>query len=69
MNSRLEKAEEQISDLEDKIMENNEAEQKEKKLWNMKINLGNSVTPSNIIIFVLYGPKRRRKEKMRQSIF
>ena len=30
MNSRLEEAEEQISDLEDKLMERNEAEQKRK---------------------------------------
>lgn len=32
MNSRLEEAEEQISDVEDKIMENNDAEQKIKRI-------------------------------------
>ena len=41
MNSKLEKAEEWISDLEDNIMENIEAESKI-ELWNMRIDLGNS---------------------------
>ena len=44
--------EEYISDLEHKIMENNEAEQK-KELCNKRIDLGNTVIPSYIIIFVL----------------
>ena len=35
MNIRLEEAEEWISDMEDKIMENIEAEQK-RELWNMR---------------------------------
>ena len=34
-------------------MENNEAKQKKEKSWMTKIDLGNSVTPSNIITFVL----------------
>lgn len=53
MNNRLEEAEEQISDLEDKIMENNEAEQKKEELCNMRTDLGNSVTPSPVITFIL----------------
>ena len=44
MTSRMEEAEEQISDKENRIMENNEAEQKEKEeLCNVRIDLGNSV--------------------------
>ena len=34
MNSKLEEAEEQINDLEDKVMENNEAEEDKEKLSN-----------------------------------
>jgi len=52
MNSRIEEAEEQISDLEDRVMENNQAEQK-KELCKTRIDLGNSVIPSNVITFVL----------------
>jgi len=52
MNSRMEESEEQISDLEDKVMENNEAEQK-KELCKMRIDLRNLVTPSDIIAFIL----------------
>ena len=54
MNSRLEEAEEQINDVRDRVMENNQAEQKrEKEFWNTRIDFGNSVTPSNTITFVL----------------
>lgn len=52
MKSRLEKGEKQISDLEDKIMENNEDEQKREELCNTGIDLRNSVTPSNIVKFI-----------------
>ena len=52
VNSRLVEAEEWISNLEDKIMENNEAEQKREILRNT-IDVGNSVTPSNVITFLL----------------
>ena len=42
----MEEAEKEISDTEDKIMENNETEQKrESKSWIMKVYLGNSVIP------------------------
>ena len=34
MNSKLEEAEEQINDLEDKVMENNEAEEDKEELSN-----------------------------------
>ena len=36
MNNRLEKAEKQVSDLEDIVMENNQAEQERKKCNNKK---------------------------------
>ena len=52
MNSRLEEAEGWISGLEDKIMENNESEQK-KELYNPRIDLKNSVAPSNLLPFIL----------------
>ena len=45
-------------------MENNEAEQK-RELWNTRIELGNSVTPSNIITYIIgvpeYGKKMEQK--------
>ena len=41
MNSGLEEAEEQINDIEDKVMKSN-----------MRIDFGNSVTPSNIVTFI-----------------
>ena len=54
MNSSMDEAEEQIDDLEDRVMESSQAEQKrEKKLYKMRIDLENSVTLSNIIIFIL----------------
>ena len=53
MITRMEEADERISDIEYRKMENNEAEQKrERKLWITRVDLGNSVTQSNIIIFV-----------------
>ena len=51
--TRVEEGEEQISHIEDRIRENNEAEQKrERRQRIMGIDLGNSVIPSNIIAFV-----------------
>ena len=42
----MEEAEEQISDIEDTIMENNEAAKKVKwKYWITSIDSGNSATP------------------------
>jgi len=41
---RMKEAEEQISDMEDKIMGNHEAEKKEKELWNTKVDIGYSVS-------------------------
>ena len=46
MNTGMEVAEEKISDIEDKIMENNEAERKrERKVLDHKCRLRNSTTP------------------------
>ena len=51
--TKMEEAEKRISDMEDRIMEINEAEdKKERKLSIMKLDLGNSRTPSNIVTFV-----------------
>ena len=51
MNSRMKEAEEQISDIGDRVMESNQAEQEREKLH--KTRTGNSVTLSNVITFVL----------------
>ena len=70
MNSRLEEAEERINDLRDRVMESNQSEQKrEKKLCNMRTDLGNSVTPSNIITFVLQESREKKKEKRGQKFY
>ena len=52
MNSKLEEAEEQINDLEDKVMINNEGEEDKEELSNARIDLRNSVTPSNVKTFI-----------------
>ena len=50
----MEGAEEQISDREDRVMENNQAEQKRSKELHMtRIDLGNAVTPSILTTFIL----------------
>ena len=49
----MEEAEERICYIEDKIFGNNEAKQKRKIMKHGINDLRNSVTPSNIIIFVL----------------
>ena len=52
--NRLGEAEKLISDLEDIVMESNQAEERrEKKIGKMRIDLGKSVTPSSIITFIL----------------
>jgi len=54
MNSRLEEAEEWISDLEDRLVGSNQAEQvREKKIMENENDVGNSVTPSSVITFSL----------------
>ena len=52
MHSKLEEAEEQINDLEDKVMINNETEEDKEELSNARIDLGNTVTPSNVKTFI-----------------
>ena len=44
MATRMEEVEERTRDVEDKIMENNEAEEGNKN-WIMNVDLGNSDTP------------------------
>ena len=46
--NRLQETEEYISDLEDRVMEINQAEQMRDKYCITRIDLENSVTPSNI---------------------
>ena len=54
MNRGLEEAEELINDPEDRVKKVIKLNKREKKeLWKMRIDLGNSVTPSNIITFIL----------------
>ena len=51
LKSRLEEAEEKNSELQDDIMEN----KTKKELWKTRIDLGNSVTPSIVLTYVLLG--------------
>ena len=44
-------------------MESTQAEQVREKICKLRINLGNSVAPSNIITFALEGPKKEKREK------
>ena len=54
INSRLEEAEEQISNLEYRVMESNQPEwRRGKKLCKRRTDLENSVTPSSVMIFTL----------------
>lgn len=54
MNSRLEKAQEQICDLEDKLMGKKEAEQKtERRIMQPENRLRELMFPSNIMTYVL----------------
>ena len=54
MKSRLEEAKEWISDLEDRVMESNHDEQREKKEFcKIRIDIGNSASPSNTETFIL----------------
>ena len=52
INSGLEEEEEWFSDLADRVVESKQAEQvRGKKLCKIRINLGNSMTPSRVITF------------------
>ena len=45
---------------------------REKELWNMRIDLGTSVTPLNVITFIInsyYRNPRRREEKGAEHLF
>ena len=59
----MEEAEEQISDIEDIILENNESEQKKEwKSLDHESRLS-SVTPSNLITFVSKKSQKKKWEK------
>ena len=64
MNSRLEEAEEIISDIEDKIMKNNEAEQKRERLImepeNRHKEFRDSIKCNKICIIVIQEDEERR---------
>ena len=52
-------------------METNQAEQvkEKKKKCNIRIDLGNSVTPANTIKFTLQGSQKKKREKRGQKIY
>lgn len=61
VNRRLEETKEWISDIEDKIMENYEAEKREvEELYNTRIGVENLVTPTSMTTFLL---KESQKKK------
>ena len=62
MNSKLEEAEEQINDLEDKVMESSEAEEDKEELSNARIDLRHSVTPSNVKTIMIGVPEEDREK-------
>ena len=64
----IEEAEEWISD-EDRIMEYNAAELEKEEWWIKRVNLGNSVIPSNIIAFVSYDSQKKKREKWVERLF
>lgn len=68
MNSSIEEAERCISDLQDKIIETSEPEQKREKCSNMRRDLGNSdfIKKNDILILGTLGGKG--KEKLFQEI-
>ena len=61
----MKEMEEQISELEDRVMESNQAEQKRerKELCKTKIDLGNSVSLSTIITFILWEAQEKKRER------
>lgn len=69
MNSIVEEEEALINDLEDIVMKSNQAEQKgEKRIMQRRIDLGKSVTPSNITTFLLEVSQKKKKGKRDQKI-
>ena len=66
MNSRLGKAEEQINDLEDKVIESNEAKEKRESRITQHENrlgeLGDSIKQNNIHIIGVPEEEEREKE-------
>ena len=69
INYSLGEAEEQINDLENRVMESNQAEQKRKKNYAKTIiDLRNSVTPSNVITFALWEFLKKREKRGRKCI-
>lgn len=71
MTTRMEEAEEQISDIEDEIMENNEAEEKrERKILDHKCRLkelSDSIKHNNIQIIKV--PEEEEEEKRWQKVY
>ena len=61
MNFRLEEAEEWISDIGDKLWKIMKLNPKQKELQNTRIDLGNSVSPSNIITLYYRIPEEEEK--------
>ena len=68
INSRLEDAEEQISDLEDRVMESNQAEQQKGKGIKKENQLRNLATSSSVLTLILQGCQKER-EKRAENLF
>ena len=57
----LQEAEEFISNLEDRVMGSNQAEQMRDKYFMVTIDIENTVTPSSVITILLQGSQKREK--------
>lgn len=56
--------------MEVKVMEINPAEQvREKKLCKLKIDLQNSMSPLNVILFALQGSKKMKRNKRSKNTY
>ena len=70
MNNKMEETEEHINDPKDRVVESNQAELKrEKESCKMRIDLGNSVTPSNVTLILQKSQKKKREKKGAKNLF
>ena len=68
--TRLEEAEEQISDLENSVMESNQAEEVRGIESKMTVDLGNSAIPSSLITnFHIIGISEEERENGAEHLF
>ena len=64
--NKLQEAEEWICNLEDRVVQSNQAEENRGKKLKMRLHEGNSVTPSTIATFA-YGDPRRRCNRVKRA--